>query len=175
MQAGRNSLEKFMALRCLILAAVLSAVTITTSLAQTAPAQSASPAPPAYRPGLRDLMTTTVQPRHLKLGIAGRERNWPYAAYEHHQLEEALERVSRYWPQWRTFSIADMMTGITKEPMAALSRAIKSADERAYDTAFRQLTDGCNSCHQAANIGVNVIVVPDASSFPNQDFRALKP
>jgi len=28
-----------------------------------------------------DLMTAFVQPRHVKLGLAGSEQNWPYAAY----------------------------------------------------------------------------------------------
>jgi hypothetical protein len=119
-------------------------------------------------------MTMTVQPRHLKLGIAGREKNWSYAAYEHHQLEEALERVARTWPQWRRFPVADVMA-ISKEPMAALSHAIKDGNATDYDTAYKQLTDSCNSCHQAAGVGVNLIVVPDASTFPNQDFRAAKP
>ena len=45
------------------------------AMAQNAPAT----APQAYRPGLGDLMTMTVQPRHIKLGLAGQEKNWPYA------------------------------------------------------------------------------------------------
>jgi hypothetical protein len=36
-------------------------------------------------------MTMTVQPRHTKLGLAGREGNWPYAAYELHELQEAFD------------------------------------------------------------------------------------
>ena len=80
------------------------------------PTPSIQSTPPPYRPGLGDLMTMTVQPRHLKLGIAALEKNWVYAAYEHHQLEEALDRVVRYWPQWRNFPIADMMA-VTREPM----------------------------------------------------------
>ena len=44
-----------------------------------APAQ---PAPPDYHPSLGDLMTMAVQPRHIKLGLAGRARNWTYLAYE---------------------------------------------------------------------------------------------
>jgi hypothetical protein len=100
--------------------------------------------------------------------------NWPYAAYERHQLEESLDRVSRYWPLWRRNPHADMMS-ITKEPMAMLSQAIKNADVGQYNTAYKQLTDSCNACHQGTNVGVNVIVVPDASTFPDQDFRPAKP
>ena len=42
--------------------------------------QAAAQEPPqAYRPGLGDLMTMTVQPRHIKIALAGREKNWAYA------------------------------------------------------------------------------------------------
>ncbi len=119
-------------------------------------------------------MTMTVQPRHIKLALAGREKNWPYAAYELHQLEESFDRVARYWPQWRKNPIADMMA-VTKEPMATLSQAIKNADFEQYNAAYKRLTDSCNSCHQGTNVGVNAIVVPDASTFPDQDFRPAKP
>src|SRR5262245_46022046 len=122
---ARSKQEPLMStgLRLAVLTAAMIAGTATGCLAQTAP-QAASP--PPYRPGLGDLMTMTVQPRHLKLGIAGRERNWPYAAYEHHQLEEALERVARTWPRWRQFPIGDMML-ITKSSMDALAQAIKES------------------------------------------------
>jgi hypothetical protein len=43
-------------------------------------------------------MTVTVQPRHIKLALAGQERNWPYAAYALHELEESFERAARIWP-----------------------------------------------------------------------------
>jgi hypothetical protein len=154
--------------------ASLFAVSLTVSFAQTAPDVQSAP-PPTYRPGLGDLMTMTVQPRHIKLALAGREKNWPYAAYELHQLEEALDRVSRYWPQWRKNPIADMMSATTKEPMAMLAQAIKSTDAGQFNVAYKQLTDSCNACHQGANVGVNVIVAPDASTFPDQDFRPAKP
>ena len=38
--------------------------------AQTGSAPNQAQPPPAYRPGLGDLMTMTVQPRHIKLGLA---------------------------------------------------------------------------------------------------------
>jgi hypothetical protein len=41
--------------------------------------------------------------------------------------------------------------------------------------AYARLTEGCNACHQAANVGMVVIKVPEASSFPDQDFRPVKP
>jgi hypothetical protein len=73
-------------------------------------------------------MTMTVQPRHTKLGLAAGEGNWPYAAYELHELKEAVDRAAKTWPKWRTFSISEMMGSVTREPMAALERAIKAGD-----------------------------------------------
>jgi hypothetical protein len=157
-----------------VIAILIVVATKIVGLAQTTPVGQAA-APPTYRPGLGDLMTMTVQPRHIKLALAGREKNWPYATYEHHQLEEAFDRVAHYWPQWRSFPIADMMTSVTKEPMTMLSEAIKAANSDQYNLAYTRLTDGCNACHQAANVGVNVIVAPEASTFPDQDFRPAKP
>lgn len=44
-------------------------------------------------------MTTTVQPHHMKLALAEREKSWVYAAYELHQFDEAFDRLSIMWPE----------------------------------------------------------------------------
>ena len=56
----------------------LAVALIAALVPLAAAAQSAPPSEP-YRPGLGDLMTMTVQPRHIKLLLAGHEQNWPYA------------------------------------------------------------------------------------------------
>ena len=119
-------------------------------------------------------MTATVQPRHTKLGLATREGNWPYAAYELHELKEAFDRAAKVWPKWRTFSISEMMASVTKEPMAALERAIMAGDPNRVTTAYEQLTAACNTCHRSADRGMIVIQSPTSSSFPDQDFRPVK-
>ena len=129
------------------------------------------PSAPSYRPGLGDLMTSTIQPRHIKLAIAGRAQNWTYAAYEQHELEEAFERAAQTWPKWRNFPIAGMISTITRDPMEALEKAIKAQDEAAFTAAYAKLTGACDSCHQAAERGMIVIRVPDSSSFPDQEFN----
>ena len=120
-------------------------------------------------------MTMTVQPRHLKLGLAGQEKNWPYAVYEGHELEEAFERVAKQVPKWREFDIAPLIAATVKQPLDDLEAAAKASDGPRFDAAYRQLTDACNACHKSANVGVIAIKVPDASAFPDQDFRATKP
>ena len=116
-----------------------------------------------------------MQPRHIKLAFAGREKNWPYAAYELHELEEAFERVARVWPTWRSVPIAQMIDSVTKDPMTALSEAIKSGDANQFTSAYKQLTDACNACHQAGDRAMIVIRVPELSSFPDQSFESVKP
>jgi hypothetical protein len=133
------------------------------------------PAPQAYRPGLGDLMTMTVQPRHTKLGLAGQEKNWSYAAYELHELEESFERIVRVWPMYRKTNIAEVMAATTKEPMEAVSQAIRSADAGRFNGAYAKLTATCNACHQSTERAFVVIQAPKASPFPDQDFRAVKP
>lgn len=133
-------------------------------------AQNAPPAP-SYRPGLGDLMTATIQPRHIKLAAGGRAKNWTYAAYEQHELQEAFERAAQTWPKWRNFPLAGMISTITRDPMEALEKAIKDQDEAAFTSAFTKLTGACDSCHQAAERGMIVIRVPDSSSFPDQEFN----
>ena len=137
--------------------------------AQTPPEGQAPP--PAYRPGLGDLMTTTVQPRHIKLALAGREKNWVYAAYELHQLDEAFDRLSIMWPQWRQVRIVEMIETIIRQPMYDLGLAIKDKNEAKFATAYGQLTEACNSCHLGARQVPIVIQEPKESMFPDQDFR----
>ena len=154
-------------LRALVLVTGVMLTTTVFVAAQTPPeGQSAGP---AYRPGLGDLMTTTVQPRHIKLALAGREKNWVYA--ELHQLDEAFDRLSIMWPQWRQVRIVEMIETIIRQPMFDLGQAIKEKNEAKYATAYGQLTEACNSCHLGARQVPIVIQEPKESMFPDQDFR----
>lgn len=157
-----------------ILAGIAALAVFGSGNAQ-APAGSPAVTPQPYRPGLGDLMTMTVQPRHTKLGLAGLEKNWVFAAYELHELEESFERAARVWPIYRKTNITELMAATTREPMEAVSSAIKSADPAKFAEAYGRLTATCNACHQATERGFVVIRVPKASSFPDQDFRPVKP
>ena len=150
------------------------AVAAVCALATVADAQT-PPTQAPYRPGLGDLMTNTVQPRHIKLWAGGAQRNWAYAAYELHELEEAFERAGRAWPKWRSYQVPEMIDALTKPPLGALDAAIKAADPTRFAAAFAELTEACNACHKAADRGVIVIRVPEAAGFPDQDFRPANP
>jgi len=87
----------------------MAVVLIAALVPLSAAAQSASPAPEPYRPGLGDLMTMTVQPRHIKLLLAGHDQNCPYAKYELHQLQEAFERSVKVWPRFRGLPLGSQL------------------------------------------------------------------
>jgi hypothetical protein len=120
---------------------------------------------------LGDLMTALVQPRHIKLGLAGSEQNWPYAAYELDQLRETFGDVAEILPKYRDLSIPDMINSTVKEPLAALDRAIQAKDGNQFNAAYAQLTASCNACHQSYDRTVIVITPPAVAAFPDQDFR----
>jgi hypothetical protein len=160
----------------LLLSFLLAAVAIlakpSAGHAQNAPPAPQTPRP--YNPGMGDLMNGIVQPRHAKLGLAGREQNWELAAYALHELKQALQNVALSRPRWREFSVPEMIDAVAKEPIESIDRAIKAGDARQFSEAFARLTDGCNSCHGATNNRFVVIKVPDQSLFANQDFRTPK-
>jgi cytochrome c553 len=71
--------------------------------------------------------------------------------------------------------MAALIDATTKAPMEDVAAAIKSGDAAKFADAYAQLTATCNACHQSTDHSAVVIQVPTASSYPDQDFRPLKP
>jgi hypothetical protein len=148
-----------------VIAAIAAAATL--AMPGLAGAQREHPA------GLGDLMTAFVQPRHIKLGLAGNARNWPYAAFELDELRETFADLAETLPKYRDLSIADMVAATVTRPLAAVDQAIKAKDPGQFAAAYRQLTAGCNACHHSYGRAVIVIQPPAGAAFPDQDFRPL--
>ena len=128
---------------------------------------------PAYHPSMGDLMTMAVQPRHIKLGFAGKTRNWTYAAYEADELKNAFSRIARTIPDYRNTDVAKTANTYMKAPIEALTAAITNSDARAFDVAYAEVTDGCNECHQALeHPAVRIRAPTNAEAYADQDFRA---
>ena len=77
-------------------------------------APAAAPgAPPAggvlqileFKPAMDDLMTMLIQPRHIKLYLAGQQRNWTLAAFQLNEMTSALRRIGQTIPKYRNFSV----------------------------------------------------------------------
>jgi len=144
---------------------------VASAQTNTAPTPSGASAQPDYHPSMGDLMTMSVQPRHIKLGLAGRQRNWAYASYELSELRNAFARIARTIPKYQSMDTADMVTALTKAPLDAIQQAILASDPSQFTSAYAQLTQACNACHKSQNHAPVVIKVPNGSMFPDQDFR----
>lgn len=143
--------------------------------AEAAPARPRAPPPPSvygdYHPSLSDMMTMAVQPRHTKLGLALRARNWTYATYEVGELRGAFNRITRSIPTYEGMDTAELVKMIAP-PIESLQAAIRAQDPGKADAAYAEVTRTCNMCHEAQGRAYIVLRSPTASMFPDQDFSA---
>ena len=119
-------------------------------------------------------MNLIVQPRHIKLALAGREENWPLAAYEIKELRAALANVARTRPRFRDQPVGEMTENVLGAAFRSIDEAIREKNSKKFVEASGAVTEGCNSCHAALNHAFVVIRIPEQTSFPNQDFRLPK-
>ena len=158
-------------------AAVLAAASVALAVpagsrAQPAPPAAAAAPVPDYHPSFGDLMTMAVQPRHIKVGVAGKARNWTYVTYESSELRNAFGRIARTIPAYRGSKLADLFAaGITPQ-LDEMDAAIKAKDGKAFDAAYGHLTQACNACHAALEHAYVVVQEPQGSPYADQDFKA---
>src|SRR5262252_8450712 len=122
---------------------------------------NAEPAP--FNPQMSALMSMLIQPRHAKLGLAGKAENWPLAAYALKELKQGFAVVSRAVPRWKGLPVPDLADAAMTQPLTLLDFAIKLRVARQFDEAYGQLTQGCNACHATTDHAFIVIKAPDAS------------
>ena len=131
----------------------------------------AAPAPvqPEYHPSFGDLMTMAVQPRHIKLGVAGQARNWTYAAYEASELRNAFGRIGRTIPVYSKWNPPDMFASAILPQMNDLDAAIKAKSGAKFDAAYAKVTTACNTCHLSMEHSFVVIRNPRTSPYSDQN------
>jgi hypothetical protein len=117
------------------------------------------------------LMTMLIQPRHAKLGFAGKAENWPLAGYALKELRQGFVVAARAVPRWKGLPVADLFDAAMTQPITLLDVAIKLRFRQQFEETYESLTKGCNACHATTDHSFVVIKVPDASPFPNQDFE----
>ncbi|MGA2893194.1 MAG: cytochrome family protein [Xanthobacteraceae bacterium] len=158
----RFALVAGLAMACLIVAP-------HAGLAQGAP-PDAAPVPYALTMG--DMMNALVQPRHAKLGLAGRAANWPLAGYALVEIRQTFASIVKAQPRFRGLPVGELAEAALGEPMRAVDAAIKQRDPQKFTAAYDQLTQGCNACHATLDHPFVVIKSPDASAFSDQEFTA---
>jgi hypothetical protein len=154
--------------------AIAAAASVVVGLATScsvAAGPEAAPSPQAtgYLPSISDLMIATIQPRHVQLWRSAQDGNWEFAAYELGNLHGAFDRLGLAHPIEHNISFPDMIASVTEQPFKELKGAIQSKDATAFAKAYADLTDACNSCHQALNHGVVEIRVPSRTSTSDLD------
>ena len=117
------------------------------------------------------MMNTLIQPRHAKLGLAGRAENWPLANYALSELRQAFAGIAKAGRNFAACRSADLVDVALSQPLNAVEAAIKQQDAKKFAAAYDQLTQGCNACHMELDHPYVVIKPADASAFPNQDFK----
>ena len=146
-----------------------------TAVTQPAPApDAADPQGEYFAPGLDDLMTMLIQPRHTKLYYAGQARNWELAAAQTRELRQAFNRAAATIPSNRGYDIPVLMDRFVFTQLDDMSAAVKAADSKRFARVYKDLTAGCNACHTYMEHPYDVIRVPDAKAYPDQDFRPAK-
>ena len=161
--------------RIAVLAALSLASACGAASAQTPPtappAANPGPVPPTpYVMGMGDLMNTLIQPRHTKLGLAGRAENWAVANYALSELRQVFERIGKAVPKFRGMPVLDLIDAALTAPLGAVEAAIREKDQKKFAAAYDQVTQGCNACHIELDHPFVVIKTPDTSVFPNQEF-----
>ena len=138
------------------------------SPAAPVPAGGAAAAP--YVMTMGDMMNTLIQPRHSKLGLAGKAENWALAAYAATEIRQGFAGIAKAQPKFSGMPVDRLVDVAINPPLKAVDAAIKQQDAAQFAKAYDQLTQGCNACHMELNHPYVVIKAPDASAFPNQDF-----
>ena len=146
---------------------------------QPAPAAQNEPnpadaAPQPFNPQLSALMSMLIQPRHAKLGLAGKAENWLLAGYAYRELSQGFGVISRAVPRYKGLPVGELVDAALKQPFAVLDFAIKAGDTRQFNEAYGRVTAGCNACHTTTDHPFVVIKAPDVSNFPNQEFQPGK-
>jgi hypothetical protein len=150
-----------------------TATFVVRSAAQDQP-NPADAAPVPFSPNMGDLMNLLIQPRHAKLGLAGKAENWALAGYALKELQQGFGTIAKVVPRWKALPVPDLIDAALKQPFAVMDFAIKAGDERQFVESYDKITAGCNACHSTAEQNFVVIKTPDASAFPNQEFEPGK-
>src|SRR5215831_4162280 len=103
--------------------------------------------PQPFNPQLSALMNMIIQPRHAKLGLAGKAENWALATYMFQELKAGFGVVGRAVPRWKGLPVPDLIEAATGQVWPVLDFAIKAGEPRQFNESYQKLTQACNNCH----------------------------
>jgi hypothetical protein len=160
------------ALATLVALAAPSSRSIAQQPGQEQEPRAADAEPAPFNPQMSALMSMLIQPRHAKLGMAGKAENWALAGYAFKELKQGVAVISRAVPRWKGLPVPDLFDAALSPSFAVLDFAIKAGEPNQFAQAYERLTQGCNNCHSTMEHPFVVIKAPDGTGpFPNQEFK----
>ncbi len=119
-----------------------------------------------YKPGFGEFMSN-IQAHHVKLWFAGQNKNWKLADFEVHEIMETVDNIRKY----QTERIESKMIEMIDPALDSVNIAIERKDPELFNSTYVLLTNTCNTCHQATKFEFNIVKIPEAQTFSNQDFK----
>src|SRR6266851_2717477 len=92
----------------MLVAAVAAVAMVATRSAAQNPMGDANAEPAPFNPQMSALMSMLIQPRHAKLGLAGKDENWPLAGYALKELKQGFLVSARAVPRWKGLPVPDL-------------------------------------------------------------------
>src|SRR5216684_5232982 len=102
---------------------IIAAVSDPTAAQNPMGDPNAEPAP--FNPQMAALMSMLIQPRHAKLGLAGKVENWPLAAYAFRELKQGFAVTARAVPRWKGLPVPDLFDAALSQSRGTIDAAIK--------------------------------------------------
>ena len=112
-------------------------------LPQTSPQPQPQPSTPApYVLTMGDMMSTLIQPRHAKLGLAGRAQNWALAGYALVEIRQSFAGITKAQPRFRGLPVGELVDAAVSQPLDAVDTAIKQQDREEVHRRLRSTHPG---------------------------------
>jgi hypothetical protein len=119
-----------------------------------------------YKPGLGEFMSG-IQVHHAKLWFAGQAGNWSLSDFETKEIRETIDDIRTYCSDRPEVVSIPMIN----PPLDSIDKAIVNKNIPQFISGFNLLTNTCNNCHRATKHEFNIIQIPSAPPFSNQDFQ----
>src|SRR5262249_50512164 len=105
-------------------------------LSQEEETRPADQQPQPFNPQLSALMNMIIQPRHAKLGLAGKAENGALAGYMFKELKNGFGVVGRAVPRWQGLPVPDLIEAAMNQTWPVLDFAIKAGEPRQFLEAY---------------------------------------
>ncbi|MEP7269053.1 MAG: hypothetical protein ABI844_15650 [Saprospiraceae bacterium] len=119
----------------------------------------------SYKPGFGEFMSN-IQSHHAKLWFAGLHENWPLCDFEIHEIMESMDDIELF----ETDRPESKMINMIRPALDSVNSAINLKNPSLFKSKYTLLTATCNTCHEANHFEFNVVKIPEANGFYNQDF-----